>query len=86
MSFRLGKYNESKSYVDKSFQEIKKMLVKDIISHESDYSYKDESLVILAKNIHQKDIDDLDKKKCGEYVIKANIKIILLYMIKKYRG
>ncbi|HGJ5878270.1 MAG TPA: hypothetical protein ACHBZ9_04145 [Arsenophonus nasoniae] len=72
MSFRLGKYNESKSYVDKSFQEIKKMLIKDIISHESDYSFRDGSLVTLAKNIHQKDIEDLNKKKCGEYLIKFN--------------
>ncbi|MDR5617066.1 hypothetical protein [Arsenophonus sp.] len=70
--FHLGQYNESKSYVNKTFEEIKKLLVSDILAHEYDYTYKDESLLTIAKNIKQKLDDNINNKEHNGVVLKIN--------------
>lgn len=68
----MGKYNESKSYVNKTFEEIKNLLVSDILQHEHDYTYKDESLLTIARHIKQKTDDKINNKKHKEVIIKIN--------------
>lgn len=68
----MGKYNESKCYVNKTFEEIKNLLVSDILQHEHDYTYKDESLLTIARHIKQKIDDNINNKKHKEVILKIN--------------
>ncbi|RXK33285.1 hypothetical protein BBD39_08315 [Arsenophonus endosymbiont of Bemisia tabaci Asia II 3] len=70
--FHLGQYNENKSYVNKTFEEIKKLLVSDILAHEYDYTYKDESLLTITKNMKQKLDDNINNKEHNGVMLKIN--------------
>ncbi len=71
-ALHVGKYNEKKAYINKSFKEIKETLVQDIISHKDHYSYKEDALIDIAAYLKQKADDAMKDKKIGNNIIQVN--------------
>ncbi|MGL9721215.1 hypothetical protein [Symbiopectobacterium sp.] len=71
-ALHVGKYNEKKAYIYKSFKEIKETLVQDIISHKDHYSYKEDALIDVATYLKQKSENAMKDKELGSHIIQAN--------------